>query len=120
MLRRIHSESCMKLQTSSAVCAALLGCSFAANAQFQTIIDTTPGTSTRDGTLGAGEYGSLSFFSTGVNTGFGNVLFGSNSKLYWDSSLSGALNFGIQLGGGGLFDAGVIYIDSKSGGLSGT
>jgi len=110
----------MKLQTSFAVCVAIIGFTQSSSAQFQTIIDLTPGTSARDGTLGAGEYGSLSYYSTGVNSGFGNVLFGAAGRLYWDSSVGGALNFGLQLGGGSLNDAGVIYIDSKSGGLGGT
>src|ERR1043166_1326885 len=91
-----------------------------ASAQLYTITDTTLGTSTRDGTLNAGDYNSLTYFSPGTNTGFGNVLFGTGGKLYWDSSLGGALNFGIQLGGGSLLNVGVIYIDSISGGLSGT
>lgn len=91
-----------------------------ASAQLVTITDTTLGTSTRNGTLGATEYGNLSFFSTGIGSGFGNIL-GSNSRIYFDSSYStGALNLGVQLGGGSLFDAGVIYIDSVSGGLGGT
>lgn len=90
------------------------------DAQLVTITDATLGTSTRDGTLNAGEYGSLTYFSSGSGSGFGNVLFGSGGKLYWDSSLGGGLNFGVQLGGGGLNDAGVIYIDSVSGGLNNT
>jgi len=91
-----------------------------ASAQLVTITDLTLGGSTRDGTLGAGEYGSLSYFSTGIGNGFGNVL-GSNSRIYFDSSYSsGTLNLGVQLGGGGLFNSGVIYIDSISGGLAGT
>jgi len=90
-----------------------------ASAQLVTITDLTSGGSTRDGTLNTGEYGSLSYFSTGIGSGFGNVL-GSNSRIYFDSSSTGTLNLGLQLGGGGLFDTGVIYIDSVSGGLSGT
>ncbi|MSU58565.1 MAG: PEP-CTERM sorting domain-containing protein [Pedosphaera sp.] len=106
------------------ILAATLGILVANNAfaQLTTITDTTLGTSTRDGTLNAGEYGSLTYFSGGVNSGFGNVLFGSGGKLYWDSSLGGALNLGLQLGGGTQNgnDAGVIYIDSVAGGFNNT
>ena len=98
----------------------VLAVTYAFAAPHNTIIDTTLGTSTRDGALNAGEYGNLTYFSSGTGSGFGNVL-GSNSKIYWDSSYAGgALNLGIQLGGGGLFDRGVIYIDSVAGGFADT
>jgi len=89
-----------------------------APAQLITITDTTPGASTRDGTLNPGEYGGLTYYSSGIGSGFGNVL-GSNSQIFFDASLGGALNVGFQLGAN-LNDAGVIYIDSIGGGLTGT
>lgn len=81
-----------------------------------TINDTTPGTATNDGSINVGEYvGS----SSGINSGFGNVI-GSNSTLHVDSSSSGGLNFGLVSGGGDLKDIVVIYIDSIAGGFSDT
>ncbi|MBX7212706.1 MAG: ExeM/NucH family extracellular endonuclease, partial [Thermoflexales bacterium] len=81
-----------------------------------TITDNTATTATRDGAIGAGEYVG---YSCGINNGFGNVI-GSASKLYVDSSDTGALNFGLTTGGGGLFDTIVIYIDSVAGGFTDT
>lgn len=80
------------------------------------ITDTTPGTATRDGTIGGGEYvGS----STGINSGFGNII-GSSSTMYIDSDTLGNLNIGFSFGGGTWNDAIVIYIDSTGGGFADT
>jgi pullulanase len=80
------------------------------------LVDTTPGGATTDGTINANEYVA---FSSGINSGFGNVI-GSNSKLHIDSDTGGTLYFGLEGGGGSLNDAGVIYIDSIAGGLTNT
>lgn len=81
-----------------------------------TIVDTTAGSATNDGTINTGEYvGS----STGINSDFGNVI-GSAATLFVDSSLGGALNFALRAGGGSLNDRAVIYIDSVSGGFADT
>jgi hypothetical protein len=81
-----------------------------------TITDTTAGTATNNGAIAGGEYvGS----SVGINSGFGNVI-GSNSAIHVDSSSLGALNFGVQSGGGNFNDAAVIYIDSITGGVADT
>jgi len=81
-----------------------------------TIVDTTLGTATNNGAIAGGEYvGS----SAGINSGFGNIV-GSSSLIHVDSSSGGALNFGVQSGGGNFNDAAVIYIDSISGGIADT
>lgn len=81
-----------------------------------TITDTTFTTATNNGTIAGGEYvGS----STGINSGFGNVI-GSGSQLYFDSSGSGGLNIGLAKGAGAYNDAMVIYIDSVAGGFNTT
>jgi hypothetical protein len=81
-----------------------------------TIVDTTLGTATNNGTIGVGEYvGS----STGIRSGFGNVI-GSGSTLGVDSSSTGGLNFGLTRGAGNFNDAVVIYIDSEAGGFTTT
>ncbi len=80
------------------------------------ITDTTAGTATNDGTIGGGEYvGS----SLGINSGFGNVI-GDLSELFIDSDTGGAVNLGLRTGGGGLFDAVVIYLDVTPGGFGDT
>jgi hypothetical protein len=88
----------------------------ATSADVVTIIDTTLTTATNDGVIGAGEYVG---FGSGINAGFGDV-YGRNSRLYVDSSIGGALNFGLQAGPGAYNDVGVIYIDSVPGGFSDT
>jgi hypothetical protein len=80
------------------------------------LVDTTAGTATHDGSVGASEYVAS---SSGINSGFGGVM-GTQSLLHVDSSLGGKLNFGLELGSGSLDDIGVIYIDSVSGGVDGT
>jgi len=81
-----------------------------------TIVDVTAGSATRDGAIGIGEYvGS----SMGINNGFGNVI-GSSSEIFVDSATDGTVNFGLRSGGGGLFDAAVIYIDTGTGGFAST
>lgn len=80
------------------------------------IVDTTAGSATNDGSIGVGEYvGS----STGINGGFGNVI-GSEATLGVDSSVSGALHFGLTRGSSGFGNQGVIYIDSVAGGFDST
>lgn len=77
-----------------------------------TITDTTAGTATNNGTIAGGEYvGS----STGINTGFGDVI-GAGAQLHVDSSDAGALNFGLAKGAGVFNDAMVIYFDTDQGG----
>ncbi|MEZ4888440.1 MAG: hypothetical protein R3E32_27175 [Chitinophagales bacterium] len=89
-------------------CCLLFFFSFNCSAQGPTTItDNTAGTATKDGTINGGEYvGS----STGINSGFGNVI-GSSSTLYFDSDDTGNLSVGLSSGGGDLNDAVVIYID---------
>ncbi|MDP6491041.1 MAG: hypothetical protein QGG69_04630, partial [Kiritimatiellia bacterium] len=98
--------------TVLALFCALVG----ATAEPVSLVDTTPGTATHDGTVSNGEYVAS---SSGINSGFGDVM-GSNSLLHVDSSLGGKLNFGLEPGAGSLNDMGVIYIDSISGGVDGT
>ncbi len=86
------------------------------NAGPVSLVDTTPGTATRDGSVGPGEYVAS---SSGINTGFGGVM-GSASLLHVDSSTGGTLNFGLELGGGTLGNFAAIYIDSVGGGVDGT
>ena len=73
-------------------------------------------TATNDGTINPGEYAA---FSSGINTGFGNVI-GKDSKLFIDSGADGRLNFGFLKGSATQeFDnLMVIYIDSVPGGLN--
>lgn len=80
-----------------------------------TIVDTTGTGATNDGTIGGSEYvGS----SSGINTGFGDVI-GAASSLHVDSDNLGGLFFGIARGPAVNFnDVGVIYIDSVAGGFS--
>jgi hypothetical protein len=80
------------------------------------IDDVTSTTATNDGVVNVGEYVGL---STGINSGFGDVI-GANSELHVDSDALGALNFGLVSGGGGLNDAAVIYLDTQPGGHSST
>ncbi len=75
------------------------------------IFDETPTTATNDGTIGVDEYVD---FTTGINSGFGNVI-GSGSQLHIDSDATGALNIGLIKGPGGFNDAMVIYIDTDFG-----
>ena len=109
------------LRTTTIVAAAvgISGVAASSNAAPVSIVDTTPGSATADGTIQPGEYvGS----SNGINSGFGDVI-GGNSKLFVDSSLTGALNFGIQSTNTNLnntANAVVIYIDSVAGGVTGT
>jgi hypothetical protein len=81
-----------------------------------TITDLTASTAVVNGTVVAGEYAG---FSSGINAGFGDVI-GANSQLHVDSDATGALNFGLITGGGGLNDRIVIYIDSQPGGFADT
>ncbi|HJT80249.1 MAG TPA: LamG domain-containing protein, partial [Chthoniobacterales bacterium] len=87
------------------------------------IRDTTADSSVPDGKLFNFEYGNHTFFSPGVNNGFGNVI-GDGSRLYFDSAGGfGHLTIGLQTGGGTLHrqqDVIVIYIDSVAGGLTNT
>lgn len=100
----------------SLTCVALLLFASACQAMPTTITDTTGSSASNNGSIGTGEYvGS----SAGINGGFGNVI-GSSSSLLVDSSAAGALNFGLQTGGGGINDIVVIFIDSISGGFSDT
>ena len=80
-----------------------------------TIVDTTAGNATVDGTINAGEYVG---FSTGVGTGFGDVI-GDGSELYVDSDLAGVA-FGLSTGAGNLDNQMGIYIDSTAGGFNDT
>ena len=98
--------------------AVLAAAAFAApvSAVPVTITDTTPGTATNDGTINAGEYVGA---SSGINTGFGDVI-GATSLLNIDSDSAGNLNVGLDRGAGGLFNQGVIYIDSVAGGFAST
>lgn len=80
------------------------------------IDDVTSTTATNDGVVNAGEYVGL---STGINSGFGDVI-GANSELHVDSDALGALNLGLVSGGGSLFDAMVIYLDTQPGGFGST
>ncbi|HSN75970.1 MAG TPA: hypothetical protein VL334_12920, partial [Anaerolineae bacterium] len=102
--------------TGLALALALVLLASPALAAPATIVDTTSGTATNNGTVAAGEYVG---FTTGINSGFGNVI-GGNSQLHVDSDASGNLNFGLIAGGGGYNDAMVIYIDSVSGGYTST
>jgi hypothetical protein len=80
------------------------------------IIDNTPGTAVADGVVNVGEYVG---FSTGINGGFGDVI-GAASELHIDTDGSGTLSLGLVSGGGSLFDAVVIYIDTGTGGFGDT
>ena len=84
-------------------------------AHLGTITDTTAGTATVDGTINGGEYAGS---TSGINTGFGDVI-GETSALFLDSSSSGGLNFGFR-SSGGFNDVAVIYIDSIAGGFGDT
>jgi len=97
------------------VLASLLACAQFSRAAIYR--DTTPGVAVNDGTIAGGEYAG---FSTGINSGFGDQM-GATSQLHVDSGSGGELAFGIVAGAaGGLFNQGVIYIDSVTGGFSGT
>ena len=66
------------------------------------ITDTTPDSSIPDGKFFNFEYGNHTYFSTGVNNGFGNVI-GDGSRLYFDSAGGfGNLTIALQTGGGTL------------------
>lgn len=88
------------------------------SADVVTIVDTTSGTANNNGSIGVGEYVG---FSSGINSGFGDVA-GLGSRLYVDSSIAGGLNFGFAKGAGNfqVNHALVIYIDSVAGGFSST
>ncbi|MCS6844663.1 MAG: hypothetical protein NZ528_10155 [Caldilineales bacterium] len=81
-----------------------------------TIVDNTAGSATNDGTVNPGEYVG---YTTGINSGFGNVI-GSGSQLHIDSASGGNLHIGLITGGGSFNDAMVIYVDSVSGGYAST
>lgn len=57
--------------------------------------------------------------ATGINSGFGDVL-GATSSIDVTTDLTGLVTFTINQGPGDLNDAGVIYIDSISGGVTNT
>lgn len=80
------------------------------------IADFDAATATNDGTINAGEYSGA---SSGVNSGFGDVI-GDNSSLHWNSDASGNVSLGIETGGGNLNDGLVIYIDALPGGFTTT
>ncbi len=103
---------------SKFVLSALAACGLAVSSALAvptTIIDTTTGSATADGTIGGSEYvGS----SAGVNSGFGGVI-GNGQTIGIDSSDTGLLNFGFNLGNT-WNNAIVIFIDSVSGGFADT
>ncbi|MEZ4267496.1 MAG: DUF4215 domain-containing protein [Myxococcota bacterium] len=94
----------------------LLALTPTAAAQQAVLTDSTWGHATADGTIGAGEY---PVFSTGINSGFADVL-GATSKLSFDSGFTDeAFVVGLQ-SSGPLADVAVIYLDCWSGGYSDT
>jgi hypothetical protein len=80
------------------------------------ITDDTAGTAVNDGVIDPGEYVGA---SGGIGSGFGRVI-GLGSRIHLDSDLGGALNIALETCGGGLFDQGVIYVDSQPGGSPST
>lgn len=84
-----------------------------------TVVDNTPTTATKDGTISAGEYAGSTPGGNGSNSGFGNVV-GSDSRLFVDSDAAGALSFGLRKGPADYNDVAVIYIDSLAGGFGST
>ncbi len=102
-----------------AVLAAAAAVSLTASSYAATVVDTTATSATNDGTINSGEYvGGVD----GINGGFGDVI-GDGARLNIDSSVTGDLNFGLQVGPGtfgGGSDTAVIYIDSIAGGFAST
>ncbi len=105
----------------AATVLAMLTATYSLAAGPDIIQDTTTGGATHNGTVGGGEYvGSTEGINSGFGGGGGNSIIGSNAFLHVDSDLAGRLYFGLVVGGGSLVNVGVVYIDSVSGGVSGT
>jgi hypothetical protein len=117
MPRAKKEDRHMKFSTmiTGAACIAV-AVAAVATAQPTNITDTTAGTAVNNGTVGVGEYVG---YSTGINSGFGDVL-GATSQLHLDSSEAGQLNVGMVLGPAGFVDRGVIYLDTMPGGFTST
>lgn len=111
-----RSYKFLNLRYAAGAAMAVLILATAAYAVPIIIDDVTSTTAANDGVVNAGEYVG---FSTGINAGFGDVI-GAGSELHVDSDAVGGLNLGLVSGGGSLFDAVVIYLDTQPGGFAST